>query len=52
MLCRSVERMITYAGLAQEAPTQIPETAPTQPWPNNGVIEFKYALSMVRRSLV
>jgi len=36
--------MITYAELPPEAPARIPETAPTQSWPNDGVIEFKYAL--------
>jgi ATP-binding cassette, subfamily C (CFTR/MRP), member 1 len=37
----SVERLIQYAGLQPEAPMSIEETKPIQPWPNDGVIEFK-----------
>ncbi|PVG00760.1 putative YCF1-vacuolar ABC transporter [Serendipita vermifera] len=37
----SVERMIQYANLTPEAPTSIEETKPKQPWPNDGVIEFR-----------
>jgi ATP-binding cassette subfamily C (CFTR/MRP) protein 1 len=37
----SVERMIQYANLTPEAPTSIEQTKPRQPWPNDGVIEFR-----------
>ena len=44
--------MLSYAKLEPEARARIPETAPTQPWPNDGIIEFKYALLMTLRSVV
>ena len=47
-LCRSVERMITYTELLPEAPTRIPETAPEQPWPSDGIIEFKYVVLVIQ----
>jgi hypothetical protein len=49
---RSVERMISYAELPPEAPARIPETTPTQPWPNDGVIEFRCAFPVTRLSVV
>jgi len=37
----SVERILEYSELKQEAPYRIPETKPPQNWPSNAVIEFK-----------
>ncbi|KAG8899063.1 hypothetical protein FRC01_010678, partial [Tulasnella sp. 417] len=37
----SVERILTYIGLAPEAPYEIPETKPSQEWPSKGEIEFR-----------
>ncbi|XP_050696667.1 ATP-binding cassette sub-family C member 5-like isoform X1 [Eriocheir sinensis] len=38
----SVERIIEYAyGLTSEAPREIPETCPAQPWPAHGTIELQ-----------
>jgi ATP-binding cassette subfamily C (CFTR/MRP) protein 1 len=42
----SVERMVQYANLLPEAPMVIEETRPHQPWPNDGVIEFKWVISL------
>lgn len=44
----SVERILTYIGLAPEAPYEIPETKPSQEWPSKGEIEFRYMLSTSR----
>ncbi|KAG8982491.1 hypothetical protein FRB90_006750 [Tulasnella sp. 427] len=37
----SVERILTYIGLAPEAPYEIPETKPSSEWPSKGEIEFQ-----------
>jgi len=42
----SVERLIQYAGLKPEAPMYIEQTKPVQPWPNDGIIEFKWEPSL------
>ncbi|PKI84854.1 hypothetical protein MVES_001270 [Malassezia vespertilionis] len=36
----SVERIISYMHLPEEAPYQLPDTAPPPPWPKHGTIEF------------
>lgn len=37
----SVERILEYSNIPQEAPHYIPETTPALSWPENGVIEFR-----------
>ena len=37
----SVERIVEYCGIAEEAPAIVPEHVPPKNWPDKGVIEFK-----------
>ena len=37
----SVERILHQIEVAPEAPQEIPESKPSEPWPSHGQIEFK-----------
>ncbi|KAH9270061.1 hypothetical protein BASA83_007891 [Batrachochytrium salamandrivorans] len=47
----SVERIKEYVELEQEAPYEIPETAPPAEWPQQGKIEFKNYSTRYREGL-
>ena len=38
----SVERILYYVNLTPEAPNEIPEKKPSEEWPSEGEVEFRF----------
>lgn len=47
----SVERVLTYSEIAQEAPPEIPSNRPDPQWPSGGAIEFRNVVLRYREGL-